>query len=105
MRTSARSILFCLSVSLFFSALMPLQARSNAGLISGVVTDPSGAVVPGAAVSIENSVSGYTRTALSDSTGHFQFPNLPFNPYRLTVSMTGFATQAQDVDVLSTVPV
>ena len=91
MRTSSRSILFFLFVFLFSSAFSMLHAQSNSGSISGTVTDPSGAVIPGASVSIQNPVSAYTRTTTTDNTGHFRFPNLPFNPYHLTVTKDGFA--------------
>ena len=56
------------------------HAQSNSGTINGVVTDPTGAVLPNAKVTIANSVSGYTRTQTTDSAGHFQFGNVPFNP-------------------------
>ena len=68
------------------------------------MTDPSGAVVPGATVAISNPVSDYTRTAKSDSAGNFSFPNVPLNPYHLTVNLAGFAPYVQDVDVRSSVP-
>ena len=105
MRTPTRSILFCLFVFLL-SAISPLlRAQSNAGSINGVITDPSGAVVPGATVSIENPVSQYARSTTTDSAGHYSFPNLPFNPYHLIVRGKGFASSAQDVDVRSAVQV
>ena len=81
------------------------QSAGSAGTIYGTVTDATGAIVPGATVTIANPVSGYSRTATSDSDGHYQFTNLPFNPYHLAVSMTGFAAYSQDVEVRSTVPV
>jgi len=105
MRTPMRSFFSFLSVFLFSVVFSALYAQSNSGHIGGVVTDPSGAVVPGATVSIENPVSKYSRTATTDKEGHFQFPNLPFNPYHLTVVMPGFGSVAQDVDVASVVPV
>ncbi len=105
MRTPARSIFFFLFVFLCSLIFSTLYAQSNSGLIGGTVTDPSGAVVPGATVSIENPVSKYSRTAATDKAGHFQFPNVPFNPYHLTVVMSGFGSVAQDVDVTSVVPV
>ncbi len=80
-------------------------AQSLSGSIQGTVTDPSNAVVPGATVRIENPVSGYARQATTDADGLFQFGNIPFNPYHLTVTQQGFATTAQDVDVRSSVPV
>jgi Carboxypeptidase regulatory-like domain len=105
MRTPTRNILFCLFVFLISAISPPLRAQSNAGSINGVITDPSGAVVPGATVSIENPVSQYTRSATTDSAGHYSFPNLPFNSYHLIVRASGFASSAQDVDVRSAVQV
>ena len=105
MRTSARGIFPLLFVFLFSAVFSTAYAQSNSGFISGAVTDPSGAVVPGATVSIENPVSGYSRTTTTDSAGRYQFSNLPFNPYHLTVKMSGFGAFAQDVNVTSTVPV
>jgi hypothetical protein len=97
-------------VVLFFpifllSAALDLRAQSAAGTIAGVVTDASGAVVPGATVTIENPVSGLSRSAATDAAGHYQFNNLPLNPYHLVVNAVGFATFTADVSVRSSVPV
>jgi hypothetical protein len=105
MRMPTRSILSFALVFVFSAMFWPVQAQSNSGSISGAVTDPSGAVVPGATVTVENPVSGYLRTVKTDSTGHFQFGNLPFNPYHLTAKANGFGGVAQDADVRSAVPV
>ena len=105
MRTPTRNILFCLFVFLISAISPPLRAQSNAGSINGIITDPSGAVVPGATVSIENPVSQYARSTTTDSAGHYSFPNLPFNSYHLIVRGKGFASSAQDVDVRSPVQV
>ena len=106
MRTSLRPIVFLLFFSLISMSPQALlgQTAGNAGTIVGTVTDPAGAVVPNAAVSISNPVSEYSRKLATDKAGQFQFTNLPFNPYHVTVSSTGFATVAQDVDVRSIVP-
>jgi hypothetical protein len=105
MRRPAGGIFSILFVFLFFVLVSALYAQSNSGLVSGVVTDPSGAVVPGATVSIQNPVSQYSRTTTTDKAGHFQFPNVPFNPYHLTVVMPGFGSVVQDVDINSVVAV
>src|SRR5271156_1428648 len=105
MRTPTRSIFSFLFVFAFSAMFSTLQAQSNSGSISGAVNDPSGAVVPGATVTVENPVSGYLRTAKTDSAGRFQFSNLPFNPYHVTAAATGFGSVAQDADVRSAVPV
>ena len=66
MRMPTRSILFLVLVFFFSAMFWTVQAQSNSGSISGAVADPSGAVVPGATVTIENPVSGYLRTAETD---------------------------------------
>ncbi len=105
MRHFVRSILFCLLVLGASAAFSSLHAQSNSGSVNGTVTDPSGAVIPGATVSIQNPVSAYSRTATTDNAGQFHFSNLPFNPYHLTVVKDGFATFAGDVNVDSVIPV
>ncbi len=90
---------------LCLSSLAEAQSGAAAGTVAGVVTDPSGAAVPGAAVEILNPVSGYQRSHVTDGQGRFTFSNVPPNPYHLTVSMKGFATFSQDVEVRSSVPV
>jgi carboxypeptidase family protein/TonB-dependent receptor-like protein len=107
MHTSIRRSIFAVFVIFFSLNISGLWAQSagSAGTIYGTVTDVTGAVVPSAAVTISNPVSGYNRTTTSDSAGHYQFTNLPFNPYHLAVSMSGFAAYSQDVEVRSTVPV
>ncbi len=79
------------------------QTSGNSSL-SGAVTDPTGAVVPGATVEIHNPVSQYSRSTTTDGEGRFSFANIPLNPYHLMVTATGFGQYAQDVDVRSAVP-
>jgi len=92
-------------VILSFEAFLAPAQSGNAGTISGTVADPSGAVVPNAGVEILNPVSQYSRTAITDQTGKFNFPNVPFNSYHFTVTAPGFTPYGQDVDVRSSVPV
>jgi hypothetical protein len=81
------------------------QGSSNSGSITGVVTDPSGAVVSGATITIHNPVTNFQRSATTDGDGHFTIANIPFNSYHLTTTASGFNSHAEDVDVRSTVPV
>jgi hypothetical protein len=81
------------------------QSTGNSGSITGTVVDPTGAVVPNAVIEIHNPVSGFDRTAKSDSAGRFELTNVPFNPYHLTVTAPGFAALAQDVEPRSAVPI
>src|SRR6201988_1793176 len=104
-RNFAFRLFSCLSLAIFLHAGALFAQSGNSGTINGVVKDPSGAVVAGAAVTIHNPVSGYDRTTTTDSTGSFTFSNIPLNPYHLSVEAAGFGAYAQDVDVRSSVPV
>ena len=81
------------------------QSGGSSGSIHGNVVDPTGAVVPNASVEIHNPVSQYDRSTTTDTSGNFNFDNVPFNPYHMTVTAEGFAKKSQDVEVRSVVPV
>ena len=98
--------LFVAFTAVFYLALsLHAYAQSGGSSISGTVLDPSGAVVPNATVEIHNPVSAFDRSTSTDSSGKFSFPNVPFNPYHMTVTAPGFAQNAQDVEIRSAVPV
>ena len=95
-------------VSVFFGVLsgLPVQAQSSgSSTVEGTVVDPTGAVVRGAVVEIHNPVSGLDQTTTTNSLGKFAIPNIPFNPYHLTITEKGFAPYVQDIEVRSVVPV
>ncbi len=96
-------LLGAIASTLLIIAGSAAHAQSNSGSMTGTVADSTGAVIPGATVTIANAVSGYTRTQKTDSAGHFQFVNVPFNPYQLSVSSTGFQSFTKRVDVNSMV--
>ena len=91
-----------IAVGLSVVAAMAQSGGSSAS-ISGTVADPSGAVVGGAVIEIRNAVSGFDRTTTTDRDGKFSFPNIPFNPYHMTVKAAGFAQNTQDVELRSAV--
>jgi hypothetical protein len=99
---------FSLFITVFLLAL-GLQAHAQSGgsstSVTGTVVDPTGAVVANAVVEIRNPVSAFERTVTTDGSGKFSIPNVPFNPYHLTVTGPDFAPFATDVDVRSIVPV
>jgi hypothetical protein len=105
MHSSLRRAVFLFLLACFLSTSLPVVfAQTNSGAVSGTVTDPTGAVVPGATVTIQNPVSGYMQTAQTNSLGAFQFANLPFNYYHLTAVATGFGSVAEDANIGSSVP-
>ncbi|MGB7264232.1 MAG: carboxypeptidase-like regulatory domain-containing protein, partial [Terracidiphilus sp.] len=88
-----------------FAALSAPAQMGNAGVIHGTVTDPSGAVVPNATIRLANPVSEFEQTTTTDATGQFSFPNVPFNPYTISVTAKGFAAMSQNVEIRSAVGV
>ena len=104
MRHAAVFILLGFSMGVFCAPGAAAQAGST-GTIKGTVTDPTGAVVPGAIVKIQNPVSQYARTATTDGQGDFQFINVPFDSYHLTAHASGFRPGVQDVQVKTAAPV
>ncbi len=85
----ARRLFLCL-LTLFFSPTA-LRAQLNRSVIEGVVTDPRGAVVPGAeviALSLDSNVSSPTRT---NNTGYYRLPNLVPGRYQAHFTASGFA--------------
>ncbi len=99
------SVVFVLGFVLLLAARPAKAQIGNSGSIEGVVKDSSGGVVPGATVEISNPVSQFSRQTTTGNDGSFRFTNVPFNPYHLVVTATGFGSATQDVDVRSTVPV
>jgi len=72
-------------------------AQSAGGNIYGTVTDESGAVLPGANVTVRSTATNATRTTVAGSQGEFRFLNLDAGTYKVTVSLQGFATVNRDL--------
>jgi hypothetical protein len=81
------------------------QGMGNSGTITGTITDPSGATIAGATVEIQNKVTGYDKTATTDSAGAFKFLGVPENNYHTEVRAAGFRDHIEDIMVRTTVAV
>ncbi len=78
---------------LFLACLVPVCAQSTATIV-GRVTDPSGAVLPGAKITARNLSTSLERTTVSSDSGDFEIPFLPIGgSYTLTAGRDGFQTQ------------
>lgn len=71
-------------------------APGEAGLV-GTVLDPSGLGIPGVTLTLVDSVTGASRTAVTDKYGVYRLPDLPMGTYHLNASYPGFAPYSQDV--------
>jgi carboxypeptidase family protein/TonB-dependent receptor-like protein len=94
---------YLLAFVLVFIAALSLFGQASAinGQIEGTVTDPSGAVVPGATITVENVNTGFTRSLKTDESGFFRIPVLPLGTYTLKASASGFADWTRNGILLS----
>ena len=83
--------------SLFFLLLAATTAfgQYTTARLSGTVQDNTGAAVPGASVTVEQTGTGYQQQVKAGAAGEYLFPSLPVGDYQLTVSMPGFNTYVQ----------
>ncbi|MFI5184996.1 MAG: carboxypeptidase regulatory-like domain-containing protein, partial [Vicinamibacteria bacterium] len=75
----------------------PAFAQRSTGNIYGTVTDPQGAVLPGASVTLSGDFG--TRSTTTGPSGEFRFLSLDNGAYKLTVALTGFAKMTREVRV------
>lgn len=89
-----------------FALLLPVLAAAQAANTSlrGTVCDPSGAVIHGAQVSLENVANGFSQMRSSDADGSYQFPQLTPGNYTVEVEAPGFGGQSQTVELLINQP-
>jgi len=86
LRTTTFSVLILLA-AMFTTNFAHAQFRTS---VQGVVTDPTGAVIPGATLTLKNNSNNETSVRTSDSTGTFNFNALPADTFTLTVDHAGF---------------
>jgi len=89
-----KQLLFVLLLVLLF--VVPANAQTFRGAINGTVTDPSGAVVPGAHVKARNKATSIDYSTESTSDGQFAFQDLPVGNYKVSVTAPGFPTLEVD---------
>ncbi|HEX8249972.1 MAG TPA: TonB-dependent receptor, partial [Pyrinomonadaceae bacterium] len=88
--TVVSRLLVLAMVTLVFAGAAFAQAQASSADLSGTVTDPSGAVVPGATVTARDTATGITRTATSDESGEYKFIGLPPSDYEVTAEARTF---------------
>jgi outer membrane receptor protein involved in Fe transport len=91
--TSVRRVLSACIAALLFAALPAVAAQSATGSIEGSVVDQTGAVMPGVTVTVVQTATGLTRTAVSDENGIFRVPLLPVGVYDVTADLSGFTSR------------
>lgn len=92
-RTSASLLSVALLLAAAAAFMTPAAQAQFRASLTGTVTDPSGAVIPGATVTLVDTATNYTQKATSNDAGVYTFNALPPAPYKLTVSKDGFKTK------------
>lgn len=81
--------------------LISTMAQTGTSRITGTVTDPQGAVLPGARVTAKNEATGVTYTSQTSSAGNYSFESLPVGTYEVKVEAQGFRTYASSANILT----
>ena len=89
MRGFLRATTLCVALGLAFSASLFAQAT---GTVAGLVTDETGAVIPGVTIEVTNTATNQTRTVSTGGDGFYTAPLLQPGPYSVKASLQGFRT-------------
>lgn len=75
---------------------LPGWGQQDRATITGIVTDPSGSVIPAVDITIRNTATNASYTAVTNAVGIYTAPNLLIGPYRLSFAAAGFKTMVQE---------
>src|SRR5437588_4496747 len=89
---------FLLAITLLFPRASAFAQLTTTSSLSGTVTDPQGAAVPGAQIAVVNPLNGQRFAATSGTHGEWTVPSLPTAVYQATISAQGFKT-AKSLDL------
>ena len=86
------------------SVSLPLFSQTATTSLRGTIKDPSGALVPGAKITLSDNANGQTFTAVANSAGLYAFPQIPPARYTITATAAGFGTQSKVAELLVNQP-
>jgi Carboxypeptidase regulatory-like domain len=95
------ALILCCACCLFAERGFAQNATTS---VRGTVTDPTGAMVPGATVTLVNKATGQTLTATAQSSGEYQLQQIPPAKYTITATASGFGNTTKEVELLVNQP-
>lgn len=95
-KLSYRWILALFVSTLSLISANPIYAQAVKGSLLGTITDPSGALIPGATVVLTEKNTNISRSTLTNESGHYVFSNLQEGVYRVEAELTGFKKAVRD---------
>ncbi len=98
-----RRCAYCL-FAFIFAFCVGASAQNATTSLRGVVRDPSGAVVPGATITLHNEAAGQNFSTTSKASGDYQFQQIPPAMYNIVVSAQGFGDQTKQAELLVNQP-
>jgi hypothetical protein len=99
MKKSAFAVALFATLVLCLSVPLPVSAQILTGEVTGTITDPSGAAVPGATITALCPDTKLTRTVRSGGVGEYRLADMPPCTYKVSVTAQGFKTSVRDVTV------
>ena len=100
-KISSKSAYLFMVLILAMFAVVRASGQST-GAISGTVSDPTGAAVSEASVTVKNVATGQSRSVQTNTSGVFLFPDLPIGSYTMEITKAGFETQKRTATELLT---
>lgn len=90
MRVMEKRVFFSAVLAIVLGTAGTLRAQTATGQITGTVTDASGAVIPGAKVTVTSQLTGTSRETATSESGNYAVPFLPVSVYSVSVEKQGF---------------
>jgi hypothetical protein len=100
-RSFVRWVAFLFLIIVFCNVAKPQASFTS---LRGTVTDPAGALIPGAEITILNQASGLKNTQITNGSGEYQFQQIPPGTYVVSANGSGFSAQAKQADLLVNQP-
>src|SRR5271165_330410 len=85
---------FCLAVFAVLALSFSAFAQVQNGQFTGTVTDPSGAAIANARITVKNPATDFSTSTTTNSSGNYTVKELPVGSYKITIEAPGFKTES-----------